>query len=222
MTNRALPETIAIDGPAASGKSSVGRALAHRLGYSFLDTGLMYRALTLAALRAGLPATPEACGIFARELDLRLGDEPDAHVFLAGEDVTALLHDPAIEQQVSAYSGLAAVRESMRERQRGFALRGRTVLAGRDIGAVVLPDAPLKLYLHADAAARARRRSSQRGIAAEEHARRTHQELSRRDQMDSPQTLMAEDAILIDTTALTLDEVVAQVIEKVQCAAHRS
>ncbi|MGH2631979.1 MAG: (d)CMP kinase [Tepidiformaceae bacterium] len=219
MTCASHPAAIAIDGPAASGKSTVGRALAHELGYAFLDTGLMYRAFTLAALRAGIPATETACAPFARGLDMRLGTEPDAHVYLGDEDVTEQLHDPAIEGHVSAYSGIPAVREVLRAAQRAFATRGKAVLAGRDIGAVVLPDAPLKLYLEADETARAQRRNAQRGIAAEEHARRAHEDLSRRDRLDSPQTSIAEGAIVIDTTTLTLDEVIACVFEKVQCPA---
>ncbi|HXU24050.1 MAG TPA: (d)CMP kinase [Tepidiformaceae bacterium] len=220
MTAEHHPAAIAIDGPAASGKSTVGRALAHQMGYSFLDTGLMYRAFALAALRGGLPATEEACAPFAHRLDMRLGTEPDAHIYLGEEDVTDLLHDPGIESHVSAYSSLPAVREVLRAAQREFATRGKAVLAGRDIGAVVLPDAPLKIYLEAAEAARAQRRNAQRGIAAQEHARHTHEALSRRDRLDSPQTFIAPDAVVIDTTALTVDEVIARVFEKVQCPAN--
>jgi len=219
VTSESHPAAIAIDGPAASGKSTVGRALAHELGYKFLDTGLMYRAFTLAAQRAGIPATKEACAPFASALDMRLGDEPDAHIYLGDEDVTALLHDPGIEGQVSAYSAIPVVREVLRAAQRDFAGRGKTVLAGRDIGAVVLPGAPLKIYLEADEPARARRRSAQRGISAEAHAREAHQDLSRRDRLDSPQTSIAPGAVVIDTTALTLEQVIARVFEKVRCPA---
>ncbi|MEO8539325.1 MAG: (d)CMP kinase [bacterium] len=211
-------DCIAIDGPAASGKSTIGRVLASRFGYSFLDTGLMYRAFTLAALRRKVPPTDEACARFAKALSLTLGDEPEAHIYIDGEDVTALLHDREIERNVSSYARLDPVRAQMRKQQRDYAARGHTVLAGRDIGQVVVPDAALKFYLEADEAARARRRNTERGIVHEDHARESHKELSRRDQLDSPQTYIAPDAIVIDTSELTLDEVVARVLEQVACA----
>lgn len=214
-----LPTTIAIDGPAASGKSTIGRLLAERFGYAFLDTGLMYRAFTLGALRANIPATAEACQPFADALDLRLGTEPEVHVFLGEEDVTALLHNPEIERHVSEYSALPPVREVLREQQRAFARKGQTVLAGRDIGAVVVPDAPLKFYFEADEAARAKRRNAERGIAQQEHARQSHQALSRRDRLDSPQTFIAPDAVVIDTTHLTIEEVIAAALKHLPCAA---
>ncbi len=214
-----LPQPIAIDGPAASGKSTIGRILAERFGYAFLDTGLMYRAFALAALRAGIPPEDDACAAFAKTLDLRLGDERDARIYLGAEDVTDMLHDPEIEHHVSAYAGLAPVRAKMREQQRDYAARGNTVLAGRDIGGVVLPDAPLKFYLEADEAARARRRNTERGIVSDAPARQSQEALSRRDRLDSPQTHIAPDAIVIDTSEMTLDEVVAAVLEKLKCAA---
>ena len=211
------PDCIAIDGPAASGKSTIGRILAKRCGYSFLDTGLMYRAFALAALRKQVPPTEEACAVFAKKLDLRLGEEPEAKVYLRDEDVTDLLHDREIERHVSAYASLDPVRAQMRKQQRAYAKRGRTVLAGRDIGQVVVPEAPLKFYLEADEAARARRRNTERGIVHDESARESREELSRRDKLDSPQTYTAPDAIVIDTSEMTLDDVVARVLEQVKC-----
>lgn len=213
------PTPIAIDGPAASGKSTIGRILAARFSYSFLDTGLMYRAFTLAALRAGVAPEEEACASFGATLDLRLGDEREARIYLGDEDITDLLHDPEIEHDVSAYARLAPVRAQMREQQRDYARRGKTVLAGRDIGGVVLPDAPLKFYLEADEAARARRRNSERGIVSADPARESQEALSRRDRLDSPQTHIAPDAIVIDTSEMSLEEVVAAVLEKLTCAA---
>lgn len=215
-----LPAPIALDGQAASGKSSIGRILAERFGYLFLDTGLMYRAFALAALRAGIPPTAEACEPFATTLGLRVGEEQEAHIYLGGEDVTGLLHNPEIEGQVSEYARLAPVREGLREKQRAFARRGRAVLAGRDIGQVVLPNAPLKFYLEAAEGARAKRRNAERGIAEEANARQSHEALSRRDQLDSPQTLIAPDAIVIDTTDLSLDQVIAAALEHILCAAN--
>lgn len=212
------PDCIAIDGPAASGKSTIGRILAKQFGYSFLDTGLMYRAFALAALRLDVPASEDACAAFAREIDLRLGEEPEARVYLGEEDVTDLLHDREIERHVSSYARLDPVRAQMRKQQRAYAKRGHTVLAGRDIGEVVIPEAPLKLYLEADETARARRRNTERGIVHDETARVSREELSRRDRLDSPQTHTAPDAIVIDTSDMTLEEVVAQVLEQVACA----
>lgn len=210
---------IAIDGPAASGKSTVGRALAEEFGYGFLDTGLMYRAFALAALRAGIAATDDACGPFVRALELRVGEEREAHVYLGAEDVTMLLQDPAIERKVSAYSAIRAVREALRASQRAFAARGKAVLAGRDIGSVVLPDAPLKFYLEADEAARVQRRNAERGISTTDKAVLAQRDLSRRDSLDSPQTSVGAGAIIIDTTELTLGEVIARVFARVRCQA---
>jgi cytidylate kinase len=212
-----LPKSIAIDGPAASGKSTVGRALAKRFGYKFLDTGLMYRAFALAALREDVPAEDGACARFAKRLDMRLGDELDARVSVGGEDVTDLLHTPQIEQNVSSYARLPAVREAMRLAQRAFAKRGKAILAGRDIGEIVLPDAPLKLYLEADETARVRRRNAERGIVDERGARDSHSALSRRDTLDKPQTYVAPGAFVIDTTDISLEEVLRIATERVAC-----
>jgi CMP/dCMP kinase len=217
--DRDLPQTIALDGQAASGKSTIGRILAKQFGYRFLDTGLMYRAFALAAVRAEIAPTAEACQPFAAALDLRVGDEDEAHVYLGEEDVTGLLHDPEIERRVSEYARLAPVRKVLREKQRAFAERGRSVVAGRDIGAVVLPDAPLKFYLEAAESARVQRRNAERGIAHEHHVRESHEALARRDQLDSPQTLIAPDAIIIDTTDLSLAEVIEAALEHLPCVA---
>jgi CMP/dCMP kinase len=219
VTGNRLPSPIAIDGPAASGKSTLGRALADTLHYSFLDTGLMYRAFALAALRANIPSTDNDCAPFAEALDLRLGTEPDAHVFLGDEDVTLELHNPEIEEHVSSYARLPAVRAVMRASQRAFAARGHTVLAGRDIGEIVLPDAPLKFYLDADEDSRAARRNAERRIEHHEEATRSVQALSRRDRLDSNQTHIPADAVIIDTTHLTLDEVIVKALEQLECAA---
>jgi cytidylate kinase len=218
VTARA-PSPIAIDGPAASGKSSVGRALAAALGFRFLDTGLIYRAFALAAMRSGVPADDREAGAYARSVDLRITDETEARMLLGEEDVTPLLHNAEIDHEVSAYSRLPAVRDALRARQREFAAAGGSVLAGRDIGEVVLPDAPVKLYLAASEEARAQRRAQERGEPVAE-ADRSSAELARRDRMDSGQTHIAAGAIVIDTTALPLDEVIALALEKIRCAAN--
>ena len=116
---------------------------------------------------------------------------------------------------MSAYARLEPVRTRLREMQQAFARRGKTVLAGRDIGEVVLPDAPVKFYLQADEDARARRRNAERGIAQDEAARESHVQLARRDRLDSGQTYLPPDAIVIDTTDLTLDEVIAAAMEHI-------
>jgi cytidylate kinase len=207
------PSLIAIDGPAASGKSTLSRRLADRLGYRFLDTGLMYRAFTLAALRSGIEPTDEECAPLADSLDMRLVGEPEARIFLGDEDVTAFLHNEEIERHVSAYSRIPAVREAMRNRQREFASGGHAILAGRDIGEVVLPEARLKFYLEASEETRAARRQGERP----EPALNVHEALHSRDQGDAPRTFRAGDAVVIDTTHLTLEQVIERAWEAIQC-----
>ena len=223
MSRSRLPRTIAIDGPAASGKTTVGRMLARDFGYLFLDTGLMYRAFALAAVRNGLsPTDAEACERLARSLPLSVQAKGDTRIFLAGEDVTDLLRDPEVERTVSAYSAIAGVRAVMVEHQRTIARRHRVVLAGRDIGTVVLPHASLKLYLDASETARAERRSHQ---TEQWRVRRDEagslEDITQRDRIDSTRAVSplkaAEDAIYIDTTVLTLDDVVERVEREVRC-----
>ncbi|MBA4181431.1 MAG: (d)CMP kinase [Anaerolinea sp.] len=224
VTALVLPDPIAIDGPAASGKSTLGEALSARFGYRFLDTGLMYRAVTLAAIRAGVAPVEDACATLLKHLELTLRGEPIAHVYLGPEDVTPLLRDDAVEKNVSKYAALPVVRTAMVRQQRAFALQGRAVLAGRDIGTVVLPEAPLKFYLEASEAARARRRSAQTGEwGREQHHDEAHRDIAVRDEVDSAREASpmrpAGDAIIINTTDMTLDEVVHFVMEKVLCFA---
>ncbi len=216
---------IAIDGPAASGKSSVGQALARELGFAFLDTGLMYRAFTLAALRSGVAAADEgACERLATAIRLGVEADGDTRILLDGEDVTARLRDPEVERNVSAYSAIAKVREAMVRQQRTIAASGRTILAGRDIGTVVLPNAPLKLFLTAREGERARRRSGQ---SAEWGTTQAHEaardDIASRDRIDSGRLASplraAADAVIVDTSEMTLEAVVAYALEKVKCAA---
>lgn len=214
-----LPRTIAIDGPAASGKTTVGLAIAARYGYSFLDTGLMYRGVTLAALRAGVPATEEAVRPLLRRLRMTVEVSPaGTRVSLRGEDVTDALRGPDVEKNVSKYSALPNVRASMVRRQRAIANRGAAILAGRDIGTVVLPKAPLKLYLDASEDARAKRRGTQ----STQDAKDAQQDIANRDRVDAARTVSpmkpATDAIVVDTTEMTLDQVIALALEKVACA----
>jgi len=213
MTTSDRPSIIAIDGPAASGKTTVGKVLAQRLAYRFLDTGLMYRAFTLAALRAGIAAVDSDAATLAETIDMRLSVGRVARISLDDEDVTDDLHRDDIEQRVSAYSRIAAVRTAMRTRQRDYAAAGRAILAGRDIGEVVLPDADLKFYLEASEEAREARRHSER--TGDRHE--VGQALRTRDRGDAAQTFRPGDAVTIDTTHLTLDEVVALAWEAIEC-----
>ena len=216
---RRLPDTIAIDGPAASGKTTVGMAIAEKYGYLFLDTGLMYRAVTLAALRSNIPATSEAARKLLMYLSLSVQVTRDGtRVLLGAEDVTVHLRDADVEARVSDYAAIPEVREAMVRQQRAIAAKGNAVLAGRDIGTVVLPNAPLKLYFHASEDARAERRGSQ-AIQAAEAARR---DIANRDKKDSGREVSplkpAADAIVIDTTNMVLEDVVKLALEKVSCA----
>lgn len=218
------PATIAIDGPAASGKSTLGRALAQRLGYFFLDTGHMYRAFTLAALRQDIPPTDEAaCARFAETVDLRVEAAEDTRILLGDEDVTGLLREPAVEANVSAYSAIPSVRTAMVRRQREIAARGGAVLAGRDIGTVVLPEAPVKFYLEASEDARARRRAAQAASwGPEQVSAEARRDITGRDEVDSSRAAgplrPAADAIIIDTTNMSIEDVIAFALEKVPCA----
>jgi cytidylate kinase len=225
MDTPRLPDTIAIDGPAASGKSTLGRVLAERLGYRFLDTGLMYRAVTLAALRAGIPASdPAESTLLAETLPMRIEAAAETRIFIENEDVTPLLRGPDVEANVSAYSAIAGVRTAMVRRQREFAASGRAVLAGRDIGTVVLARAPLKFYLEASEDARAHRRAAQSGEWGHAQPSATaRQDISGRDVVDSSRAVSplrpADDAVVIDTTGMTIEEVIDFALEKVRCAA---
>lgn len=221
----ALPNPIAIDGPAASGKTSVGQALAVRFGYRFLDTGMTYRALTLVALRQRVPPSDAAgCAAVAESLDLHFA--PDgSRVYLGQEDITEIIRGPDVEANVSAYSAIPAVREVMVRLQRRFAEAGPAVLAGRDIGTVVLPTAPLKFYLLASEEARAKRRSLQAGTwGTNQQAEDARRDIAGRDLIDSTRATSplsaAPDAIVIDTTELTLEELIAMVVEKVECTSN--
>jgi len=197
---------VAIDGPAGAGKSTVARTLASRLGFRYLDTGAMYRALTWLALDEGVSLEDGvALGDLARREPVSFeGDQ----VFIHGEDVTEEIRLPRIDRIVSSVARHPEVREVMRVRQRELGTHGDAVIEGRDIGTVVCPDADVKVYLVADAAERARRRVSDRPEIGEE-ALAT--DLRLRDERDAAQMTAARDAKEIDTTDLTIDEVVDRI-----------
>jgi cytidylate kinase len=206
---------IAIDGPAGAGKSTVARALAERLGFRYLDTGAMYRALTWLAMKRDVPLDREdRLAELARENPVTFEDE--SRVRIAGCDVTASIRDPRIDRLVPVVARHQHVRAVMRERQRELGESGDAVIEGRDIGTVVVPRADVKVYLVADQAVRARRRSAERpGIGADALAT----DLRLRDESDAAQMRPADDATEIDTTYLRVDEVVDRIEELVRAKA---
>ena len=205
---------VAIDGPAGAGKSSVARGLAARLGFHYLDTGAMYRALTWLALHEGV-ALDDGPGLeaLAQAHQVTFGDADTVEI--AGEDVTTRIREPEIDAAVPVVARHPEVREVMRARQRELGRSGDSVIEGRDIGVVVVPDAEVKVWLVADPAVRARRRHLERdGLAIEELA----EELRRRDERDAINTHRAEDAVEVDTTELSLDEVIDRIARLVEAA----
>ena len=224
MPREALPDVIAIDGPAASGKSTLGFLLAQQLGYLYLDTGSMYRAMTLAAIRHGVALDDApALTALAEQVDLDVrppGEAADGRqytVMLEGEDVTWALRLPEVDAAVSAVSAVPGVRTRMVERQRAMARRGHVIMVGRDIGTVVMPDAPLKLYIVATAHERARRRLRDRRLLGYDDDFETIlADVVRRDHIDSTRTHSplrpAADSIVIDTTGRAVAEVMAEIL----------
>jgi cytidylate kinase len=216
---------VALDGPAASGKSSVGAAAAARLGYRFCDTGLLYRAVTWLALHRGIGAdAPEGLVRLVEEIHL-LDDGGGrlAHVAVDDVDRTAEVRGPEVDVAVSAISGVAELRSALLARQRALAADGRIVMAGRDIGTVVLPDADLKLFLDASVQERARRRVLERGIDPDSaEATEVLEELQRRDLLDSTRPVAplraADDAVVIRTDGNEFEMTVALVVNAVRRA----
>jgi cytidylate kinase len=198
---------VAIDGPAGAGKSSVARALASRLGFEYLDTGAMYRALTWLALRDGV-ALDDGPALEALAAANPVGFALEGRVTIAGVDVTAQIREPEIDAAVPVVARHPEVRSVMRGRQRELGHSGDSVIEGRDIGVVVVPEAEVKVWLVADPAIRARRRHAERPGQGEDELA---EELRRRDERDAANTHQAPDAIEVDTTDLTLDEVVERV-----------
>lgn len=207
---------IAIDGPAGAGKSTIARALAKRLKAIYVDTGAMYRAITLKALRQGISDDDEErLAEMAERTEIHLTpiEDGEQRVYLDGEDVTEVIRRKEINRHVSQVAAHPKVRAIMRDRQRKLAEKGDIVMDGRDIGTVVLPDADVKIFLTASVQERAKRRYKEyldRGEAAD--VARIEEEIRRRDRMDqerqdSPLT-KAEDAIEVDTTHLSIDQVI--------------
>lgn len=199
---------IAIDGPAGSGKSTVAKAVAQRLGLQYLDTGAMYRSVAFAVLRAGGdPADEEYAANTARSMELDVGLD---YVTVNGVDATVEIRSPEVNRSVSLVATNAAVRQELVSRQREWAgRRNGGVLEGRDIGTVVFPDAELKVYLTADPVERARRRAKE---VTDLDFETVAADLARRDALDTSRDIdpltEAPDAVLVDTTGLSIDEVV--------------
>ncbi|MFD6068521.1 MULTISPECIES: (d)CMP kinase [Amycolatopsis] len=216
---------VAMDGPSGTGKSTVSRKLATKLGAGYLDTGAMYRMVTLAVLRAGVdPADADAVADVAVKAELGIGTSPDeATVTLAGENVAAEIRGSDVTTAVSPVSAVPAVRELLVTRQREIIAEvlgrvGGIVVEGRDIGTVVSPDAPLKIFLTASAEVRAARRSAQDSAAGRESTVDVAKAaVERRDHLDSTRTASplraAEDAVEVDTSALNIDQVIVALAE---------
>jgi cytidylate kinase len=224
MTDSFMPPSIiAIDGPAASGKSTIAAALARKLGYLYFDTGVMYRAATWAALDRGVTISDEAAVTKlteALQIDVKppsVDDGRQYDVLCDGVDVTWAIRTPEVDANVSPVSAYPGVRSELTAQQRRIGLRGDVVMVGRDIGTVVLPEAPLKIYLDASAEERARRRL--REVQARGDQLQTYESIldnvKRRDAIDSGRAIAplkaAPDAVVIDSTGLSVDEVVARV-----------
>jgi len=224
------PLTVAVDGPAGTGKSSVSRGLARALDARYLNTGAMYRIVTLAVLRAGLDLDDAAAvAALASSVDLAVGFDPDEDLyFLGGEDVSVEIRGDAVTKAVSAVSAVPAVRTRLVDRQRELADGSvAVVVEGRDIGTVVLPDADVKIYLTASAEERARRRDDQNvasGLAGDYDA--VLADVRRRDHLDSTRAVSplraADDAIVVDSSDMSESEVLAYLLDLVQQRAGAS
>lgn len=214
-----MKKVIAIDGPAGAGKSTIAKAVAEKLAYTYIDTGAMYRAVALAAIRSGVAEDEEALADIAAkaEIDMCVRDGVN-HILLNGEDVTDAIRKPEVGAMASPVSAMAAVREYLVAAQRKLAERGSVVMDGRDIGTVVLPGADCKIFLTADLEERVDRRFAElvaKGLDTTRDAVR--EDISTRDWRDSHRETsplkQADDAVLLDSTGMTIDEVLARVLK---------
>ena len=214
-------KVIAIDGPVAAGKTVVGRALAQRLGYTFLDTGVMYRALTWLALHNSIDLGDESqLGSLARNTPIRLAGADSDTVLVGDQQVGPELRSPEVDRNVSLVAKVSEVRRALVEQQRQLAASGSMVMVGRDIGTVVLPEADLKLFMCAPVEARAQRRWRElQGKGHQVGLSQVLQETRARDEIDSyrddsPLTAAA-DSLTVETGDMSVDQVVEQVLEQI-------
>ncbi|MBA4420773.1 MAG: (d)CMP kinase [Anaerolinea sp.] len=217
-----VPEAITIDGPASSGKSTVGAILARDLNYLYFDTGVMYRAVTLGVLQSNISMLEESRITTLAEkvvIDIKPPSKEDTRqydVLLNGVDVTWKIRTREVDQHVSQVSAYAGVRKAMTFQQRQIGLRGKVVMVGRDIGTIVLPEAKLKIYLDASAEVRAMRRYQELINRGEQASyENILAGLRKRDEIDSTRKIAplkpAEDAVIIDTDQMTVQEVVERI-----------
>ncbi len=222
-----LVKIIAIDGPAASGKSTLGQKLAEKLGYLFFDTGVMYRAVTWAALERGVDVNqPDRVTALAESLDIDVAppsrqDERMYDVLVDGQDVTWAIRSPQVDANVSVVSAYPGVRKALTIQQRRVGLRGNVVMVGRDIGTVVLPEADLKIFLDASVEQRARRRYAELAVRGENVSYETIlAAMQTRDQIDSTRQVSplrpAEDAVILNSDGLDADQVLDRVLSLIQ------
>ena len=210
---------VAIDGPAGAGKSSVARAVASELGFRYLDTGAMYRAVALAALERSIdPHEPDRIAELAQNLEI---DVRDGGVSIDGVDVTHRIRERDVTDIVPAVSAVSGVRNAMARHQRVAAMGGDVVIEGRDIGTVIAPNADVKIFLTASLGERARRRCAQLGLECDAQTlKRISRSIAARDAADSTRVASpleaARDAVVVDTSELSLEEVVERIIAMIR------
>ncbi len=214
------PSVIAIDGPAGAGKSTLGALLAARLGYLYFDTGVMYRALTLSAMRAGLDLSEQA-GVEGLAAQVRIEVTPPEQadgrqytVLADGADVTWAIREPGVERNVSLVARYPGVRRELVRQQQQIGRRGRVVMVGRDIGTVVMPEAELKIFLETSLSERARRRADEiSGRPNPPPVEQVREDLARRDDLDQHVLRPAADAVILQTDGLSPDDEVDWIMQ---------